>query len=88
MNLTEQRDGKSALLSFASADAALNVKDRLTIGSGTTVVEMNKLPATGESYITFVEANFINMSSGKINAVMSGDFNDGAESARRHFPMP
>ena len=52
------------------------MKDRLTIGSGTTVVEMNKLPATGESYITFVEANFINMSSGKINAVMSGDFND------------
>lgn len=76
LTLTEQRDGKSALLSFASADAALNVKDRLTIGSGTTVVEMNKLPATGESYITFVEANFINMSSGKINAVMSGDFND------------
>ena len=76
LTLTEQRDGKSALLSFASADATLNVKDRLTIGSGTTVVEMNKLPATGESYITFVEANFINMSSGKINAVMSGDFND------------
>ena len=76
LTLTEQRDGKSALLSFASADAPLNVKDRLTIGSGTTVVEMNKLPATGESYITFVEANFINMSSGKINAVMSGDFND------------
>lgn len=59
LTLTEQRDGKSALLSFASADATLNVKDRLTIGSGTTVVEMNKLPATGESYITFVEANFI-----------------------------
>lgn len=76
LTLTEQRDGKSAILSFASADATLNVKDRLTIGSGTTVVEMNKLPATGESYITFVEANFINMSSGKINAVMSGDFND------------
>lgn len=76
LTLTEQRDGKSALLSFASADATLNVKDRLTIGSGTTVVEMNKLPATGESYITFVEANFTNMSSGKINAVMSGDFND------------
>ena len=75
LTLTEQRDGKSALLSFASADATLNVKDRLTIGSGTTVVEMNKLPATGESYITFVEANFTNMSSGKINAVMSGDFN-------------
>lgn len=52
LTLTEQRDGKSALLSFASADATLNVKDRLTIGSGTTVVEMNKLPATGESYIT------------------------------------
>lgn len=51
LTLTEQRDGKSALLSFASADATLNVKDRLTIGSGTTVVEMNKLPATGESYI-------------------------------------
>ena len=50
LTLTEQRDGKSALLSFASADATLNVKDRLTIGSGTTVVEMNKLPATGESY--------------------------------------
>ena len=49
LTLTEQRDGKSALLSFASADATLNVKDRLTIGSGTTVVEMNKLPATGES---------------------------------------
>lgn len=76
LTLTEQRDGMSAILSFASADATLNVKDRLTIGSGTTVVEMNKLPATGESYITFVEANFINMSSGKINAVMSGDFND------------
>lgn len=76
LTLTEQRDGKSALLSFASADATLNVKDRLTIGSDTTVVEMNKLPATGESYITFVEANFTNMSSGKINAVMSGDFND------------
>ena len=76
LTLTEQRDGKSAILSFASADATLNVKDRLTIGAGTTVVEMNKLPATGESYITFVEANFINMSSGKINAVMSGDFND------------
>lgn len=76
LTLTEQRDGKSALLSFASADATLNVKDRLTIGSGTTVVEMNNLPATGESYITFVEANFTNMSSGKINAVMSGDFND------------
>ena len=76
LTLTEQRDGKSALLSFASADATLNVKDRLTIGSGTTVVEMNKLPATGESYITFVEDNLINMSSGKINAVMSGDFND------------
>lgn len=76
LTLTEQEDGKSALLSFASADATLNVKDRLTIGSGTTVVEMNKLPAAGESYITFVEDNFINMSSGKINAVMSGDFND------------
>lgn len=76
LTLTEQGDGKSALLSFASADATLNVKDRLTIGSGTTVVEMNKLPAAGESYITFVEDNFINMSSGKINAVMSGDFND------------
>lgn len=76
LTLTEQGDGKSALLSFASADATLNVKDRLTIGSGTTVVEMNKLPATGESYITFVEDNLINMSSGKINAVMSGDFND------------
>ena len=34
LTLTEQRDGKSALLSFASADATLNVKDRLTIGSG------------------------------------------------------
>lgn len=76
LTLTEQGDGKSALLSFASADATLNVKDRLTIGSGTTVVEMNKLPAAGESYITFVEDNFINKSSGKINAVMSGDFND------------
>ena len=81
LTLTEQRDGKSALLSFASADATLNVKDRLTIGSGTTVVEMNKLPATGESYITFVEANFINMSSGKINAVMSGDFNGSTSDA-------
>lgn len=75
LTLTEDRDGKSALLSFASAEATLNAAE-LIIGSGTTVVEMNELPAAGESYITFVEDNFINMSSGKINAVMSGDFND------------
>lgn len=75
LTLTEDRDGKSALLSFASAEATLNATE-LMIGSGTTVVEMNELPAAGESYITFVEDNLINMSSGKINAVMSGDFND------------
>lgn len=76
LTLTEDRDGKSARLSFASAEATLNVKGDFTIGSGTTVVEMNELPAADESYITVAEENFENMNSGKINAVMSGDFND------------
>lgn len=61
-----------ARLSFASAEATLNVTDNLTIGKGLTVVEMNELPAQGLAYITgAAPAGF-----GEVNAVMSGDFND------------
>lgn len=74
--LTQPRSDGIARLSFASAEATLDVKEVLAIGEGTVIVEMNELPAAGKSYITASNVHFDGQGSDKINTVMSGDFND------------
>lgn len=74
LTLKDSRLGDLAHLSFASADATLKVNE-LSMGNGTTVVKMNELPASGKSYINAESIGECD-DSAKINAVMSGNFND------------